>query len=120
MAALFHSDCSRIRDYYKTQASLVPVLIVNKIDVIADIEFATIKESLKAINPDATIVQATYGVVKIQGPNEMALTGLCSDGQAEEAIDRDQGAAHSHDHHHNDLEVTFGLKAWEYGFDRLI
>jgi putative photosynthetic complex assembly protein 2 len=114
----FLKDFSRMQDYFKTQASLAPVLIVNKTDLISDIEFETIRETLRSINPDATVVSATYGVVKIEGLNEMALTGLLGDANKDEALDHDQGEAHEHghDHHHDhDLEVALGLKSWSTG-----
>lgn len=106
----FMKDFSRMQAYFKAQATLAPVLVVNKTDLVSEAELQTVRETLLSINPDATIVPAVYGAVKVEGLDQLALTGLLG---ACDAPERDHEHDHGQDHHHDhDLEVALGLKSW--------
>ena len=105
-AGAFMKDYGRMQTYFKAQASLAPVLVINKTDLVSEAEFATIEETLTAINPHAVIVPAKYGTVQVEGLDTLALTGLLGEVKEEE----DEGD-HEHGHDH-ELEETLGLKSW--------
>ena len=107
----FLKSFGRMQGYFETQALLAPVLIINKTDLISDIEFETVRETLRRINPDATVVSATYGEVEVQGLNAMAAINLPKDANSGEALDHDQSKAHGHDHS-IEPEVALNLKSW--------
>lgn len=100
-AGAFMKDYGRMRPYFQAQATLAPVLVINKTDLVLDAEFETIRETLISINPDATIVPASYGVVKVEGLDKLSLTGLL--GEAKD------------DHEGHDLGETLGLRSWNTG-----
>ncbi len=102
-AGAFLRDFSRMRAYFQAQATLAPVLIVNKTDLITGAELALIEETLTTINPDAVILPARYGAIKTDGVEALALSGLLAGDTPERE--------HEHDHRH-DLEEALGLRSW--------
>lgn len=117
-AGAFMKDFSRMQAYFKAQATLAPVLVINKTDLVSEDELQTVRDTLLSINPDATIVPAVYGAVKVEGLDTLALTGLLAAEDTGDAPERvhDHEHAHGHDHHHDhDLEVALGLKSWSTG-----
>jgi G3E family GTPase len=110
-AGAFMKDFARMRPYFQAQASLAPVLIVNKTDLVSDAEFDTIQETLRSINPDASIVPAAYGAVKVEGLERLAVSGLLGPAERDEAADHD----HHDRRHDHDLEETLGLISWNTG-----
>ncbi|MEX6504839.1 putative photosynthetic complex assembly protein PuhE [Jiella sp. M17.18] len=62
-AGAFLRDFARMPDYFRIQAKLAPVFILNKTDLVSAGEVETIRETLTGLNPAATILTARYGVV---------------------------------------------------------
>jgi G3E family GTPase len=100
----FLATYARMPEYFEAQANIAPILIVNKADLATPAELRTIEQTLHALNPNARIVQARYGVVA---------------GEALERtlIDRDLLGAEEEDQHVHDHEQALGLQSWS---DRLL
>ncbi|MCB8839092.1 putative photosynthetic complex assembly protein PuhE [Aurantimonas sp. VKM B-3413] len=62
-AGAFLKDFARLPDYFRMQARLAPVFILNKTDLVTRGEIETIRETLTSLNPSATIMTARYGAV---------------------------------------------------------
>ena len=63
-AGAFLRDFARRPGYFEAQARLAPLLVVNKADLVAPAVLRLVEETLRALNPAARIVRATYGVVQ--------------------------------------------------------
>jgi putative photosynthetic complex assembly protein 2 len=110
-AGAFLRDFARMQPYFKAQAALAPVLVVNKTDLVGEAEYGTIEETLRSINPAATILAARYGLTEADGLAALALTDLV--GKA----DDEEGEAHDHHHHGDDLEAALGFRSWSAAID---
>ncbi|MAU94524.1 MAG: hypothetical protein CMP81_01355 [Fulvimarina sp.] len=62
-AGAFLKDFARMPEYFRIQAKLAPVFILNKTDLVSPGELETVRETLVALNPAATILTARYGIV---------------------------------------------------------
>ena len=62
-AGAFLRDFARMPEYFRIQAKLAPVFILNKTDLVSPGELETVRETLVALNPAATILTARYGIV---------------------------------------------------------
>jgi G3E family GTPase len=63
-AGAFLREYARLPHYFEAQTNIAPLLIVNKTDLATPAELQTIEQTLRALNPQARIVPATYGVVE--------------------------------------------------------
>lgn len=63
-AGAFLRDYAALPRHFETQARLSPVFVVNKTDQAGDGELETIYDTLHALNPDARILSARYGVIR--------------------------------------------------------
>ncbi|MBP0614867.1 putative photosynthetic complex assembly protein PuhE [Jiella mangrovi] len=63
-AGAFLRDFARMPDYFRIQARLAPVFILNKTDLVSPGEIETVRETLLALNPSAKILTARYGIVE--------------------------------------------------------
>lgn len=62
-AGAFLRDYARMPEYFDVQANMEPVFVVNKIDLASAPDLQTIKDTLRALNPSAPVLTATYGAV---------------------------------------------------------
>ncbi len=62
-AGAFLKDYARMPQYFRMQAKLAPVFILNKTDLVTPGALEMIRETLVGLNPQATIVTARYGIV---------------------------------------------------------
>ena len=62
-AGAFLNDYARMPQYFRMQAKLAPVFILNKTDLVTPGALEMIRETLVGLNPKATIVTARYGIV---------------------------------------------------------
>ena len=100
-AGAFLRDFARRPDYFEAQARLAPLLVVNKADLVSPAVLRLVEETLRALNPAARIVRATYGVVQDGAAEEPPLVPV-------------HAAAHDHEHDgdHHGHEPALGLHAW--------
>ena len=107
-AGTFMADYARLPEYFAAQATLAPVLVVNKTDLASPAELRLVEETLRAINPHALIVPATYGMVPAE-----ALARLPAAETRTRTAEPDEHAAH-HDGEpaHHEHEVGLGLRSW--------
>ncbi len=117
-ASAFLADFARLAQYFEAQARLADVLIVNKADLASAAEMAAVTETIRAINPDARIIPARFGVVPAAvlaaktPPPEPAPAH--HDHAHHEHAHHDH-AHHDHDHHHDagsGHEVALGFASW--------
>ena len=73
-AGAFLRDFARMPEYFRIQAKLAPVFILNKTDLVSAGELETVRETLIALNPAATILSARYGIVEGGVDPAMALS----------------------------------------------
>ena len=92
-------------------------MIVNKIDLASAAELALIRTTLRAINPAAVLVAATYGVPSLD-ETAVSLTpvsvtaapsGALHHSHADEQRDQQYEHDHAHDHAH---QAALGLQSW--------
>jgi putative photosynthetic complex assembly protein 2 len=106
-AGAFLRDFARMPEYFEAQAALAPTLIVNKTDLASPAELSMITTTLRAINPAAAILAATYGVVR-EAPAVPAPVAAAVAHSHSEHHHHDHAEHHDHDHH----EVALGLQSW--------
>ena len=104
-AGEFLREYARAPHYFEAQTAVAPLLIINKADTATPAQMRTIDQTLRAINPRAQIVPATYGIVDdsavLQGLPEASIF-------ASTALADDE---HEHEHEH-DHEEALGLHSW--------
>jgi putative photosynthetic complex assembly protein 2 len=66
-AGSFLRDYARMHIFIEAQAALASRLIINKIDIAAAADLAVVEASLRALNPNATILRARHGLVQAVG-----------------------------------------------------
>jgi putative photosynthetic complex assembly protein 2 len=66
-ASNFLRDYARMHDFIEAQATLATRLIINKIDITAPRELSIVETSLRALNPNATVLLARHGLAKVAG-----------------------------------------------------
>jgi putative photosynthetic complex assembly protein 2 len=66
-ASNFLRDYARMHIFIEAQAALATRLIINKIDVADPADLPVVEASLRAINPNATILRARHGLAQIAG-----------------------------------------------------
>ena len=101
-AGAFLRDFARMPDYFRMQARLAPVFILNKTDLVSRGEIETIRETLTALNPSATILTARYGVVEgvIDPAMALARWSETEDEADDHAAPAKSRPAHRHDEAH--------------------
>ena len=105
-AGSFLADYARMPEYFAVQARLAPVLIVNKTDLASPAELRLVEDTLRAINPAALLVPATFGVV----PAEV-LAGLPEAPAPTAPPEADHDHRHAAPVHHGH-EDGLGLRSW--------
>ena len=116
-AGAFLADYARMPEYFAAQATLAPMLIVNKTDLASPAELAMIRTTLRAINPAAEIRFAAYGVI---GPDiaEPPRPAVAAHAHAAHELHEHAGHDHAehdhaeHDHAEHDHEIALGLRSW--------
>jgi G3E family GTPase len=108
-AGAFLRDFARMPEYFEAQAALAPTLIVNKTDLASPAELQMIATTLRAINPAAVILAATYGVVReTPAPPAPVVPAVAHSRAEHHRHDHAGHEDHDHDHH----EVALGLQSW--------
>jgi putative photosynthetic complex assembly protein 2 len=98
-AASMLRDYARMCEYLEAQARLAQLLIVNKADLVTPVQLRTVRHTLRALNPGATIVEATFGVVNPAALEEASAALAPAPAAArEEAAGRSHGRDHAHAH----------------------
>lgn len=98
-AGAFQRDYARMAGYFAAQASLGPLFIVNKADLVSPAELAVVENTLRTLNPRAAIVPAVYGV--------------CDPGALERAPVRTAAERDGEAHRAHDLaDPEFGFASW--------
>ncbi|MFO1035489.1 MAG: putative photosynthetic complex assembly protein PuhE [Geminicoccaceae bacterium] len=87
-AEAFMRDYARLPAYFETQARLSPVIIANKADLVRPAELRLIADTFKRLNPAATVVPASFGVVE-DGELDALLVNPCM-------LDRSPSGEHAH------------------------
>ncbi|MBE7220759.1 MAG: DUF3623 family protein, partial [Caulobacteraceae bacterium] len=84
-AGAFLRDYARMPDYFDVQTRLAPVFILNKTDLVAPAALRMVTETLRSLNPSATIVPARYGVAEAGAlaGGSAAIKGTVADGATE-------------------------------------
>ncbi|MBO0663323.1 DUF3623 family protein [Jiella sp. MQZ9-1] len=113
-AGAFLADYARMPEYFRIQAKLAPVFIVNKTDLVSAAEIETIRETLTALNPDAVIVTARYGVVDQALDPARTLSRWQDDGHG---AGEHAHAAHGH-HDHRPSDEAHGAATANEPHDR--
>ena len=107
-ASAFLADYARMPDYFEVQANLAPVFIVNKTDLASEAELETIQNTLKALNPTALMLPATYGMVDetalVEQTPSRAL--VMAEAPLEDAAEQE------HDTRRHPQEEALGLQSW--------
>ncbi len=106
-AGAFLRDYARMPEYFDVQANLEPVFIVNKIDLASAAELQTVKDTLRALNPSAPVLAATYGVVDGEALTDLpAAKAPQPVAVASEDVEDHKYAANHHQ------EDALGLTSW--------
>ncbi|UIJ73259.1 putative photosynthetic complex assembly protein PuhE [Aurantimonas sp. HBX-1] len=92
-AGAFLRDFARMPEYFRLQARLAPVFILNKTDLVTTGERETVRETLTALNPAAQILPARYGVVEA-GIDPSAALSDWRDTEETEASGHRHGPSH--------------------------
>lgn len=66
-AGAFLRDYARLQRYLEQQATLAHTLVVNKTDLVTPAELRMVQATLRALNPEAGLVLAAYGVARAGG-----------------------------------------------------
>ena len=66
-AGSFLRDYARMHMFIEAQVTLATRLIINKIDVASPADLDIVEASLRALNPNATILRARHGLVQAAG-----------------------------------------------------
>jgi putative photosynthetic complex assembly protein 2 len=107
----FLADYARMRLFIGAQAVLASLLIINKIDVVAPAEVSVIEDSLRMLNPNATIVRARHGLVQAAGFDHRDAPH--HDGRPVRAAVEDAAGGHVHGHAtHEHHEHGLGFTSW--------
>jgi len=85
-AGAFLADYASLPEHFETQARLSPVFVVNKIDTVNAGELETVYDTLRALNPSARILPATYGQTADGDPDAASFALLA--GPEPDASDR--------------------------------
>ena len=96
-AGAFLKDFARMPQYFRMQARLAPVFILNKTDLVTEGSLEMIRETLVGLNPQATIVTARYGIVDGKLDPAVAVSHWL-DQQGGEATDHDHGHDRAKEH----------------------
>ncbi len=67
-AGAFLRDYAAMPGFFEAQARLAPVFVINKADLVGPGELATVRDTLRALNPHAPIHPANYGVIEAAEP----------------------------------------------------
>ena len=117
-ASAFLHDYARMGAYFEAQARLASVLIVNKADLASPAEMRMVENTIRAINPAARIVPATYGITA-PGALDAPIKSYALDAPVEShehAHDHAHDHHHEHAHHHHDdehvHEEALGFTSW--------
>jgi putative photosynthetic complex assembly protein 2 len=98
-AGAFLRDYARMPEYFEAQAALAPVLIVNKTDLVSPATLAMIENTLRTLNPHATVVPTVHGVAE---------AGALEGAAARSAVTPVAEAQAEHDHG----EAELGFASW--------
>ncbi|MBK1696338.1 putative photosynthetic complex assembly protein PuhE [Rhodovibrio salinarum] len=105
-AGAFLRDYAQLPEHFETQARLTPLFVVNKIDTVNEGELQTVYDTLRALNPRAGIIKATYGQTENGTPDGNSLALLSAD--TTKALDSQHTAHHVHDGAHVAPDVDPG------------
>jgi putative photosynthetic complex assembly protein 2 len=100
-AGAFLREYARLPRYFEAQTNIAPLLIVNKADLATPPELQTIEQTLRALNPQARVVPATYGAVEKE-----LLAGEAT------TAPRHSRAEQSDEDEHHEHETALGLDTW--------
>ena len=106
-AGAFLRDYARMPEYFEAQAAFASAFVVNKADLVSAAELRMVEDTLRALNPAASVAVATYGAVTAAArPAENAVQVPSPERVA---------ASHHHDHdrpeHHVHADAV-GFQSW--------
>ncbi len=98
-AATFLADYATLAATLEAQARLAGLIVLNKADLVAPAELRLIEDTLRAVNPDAAILPARYGVLSAEAPSVLpcALSARQRQGEHKSQAHAEAGpSAHAH------------------------
>ena len=109
----FLRDYARMPEYFEAQAAYASAFVVNKADLVSPAQLRTIEETLRGLNPAATVAQATYGAVGAARAGEAPVQAPTREAPPRPHRREDHGhAQHGHeDHAHGEHEHGHGAHA---------
>ena len=89
-AGAFLRDYARLQRYFEQQAALAHTIVVNKTDLVAPAELRMVEATLRALNPEARVVPASFGALRA-GAAEHDGRAVPCDAEMSGAIDEATG-----------------------------
>ena len=126
-AGTFQNTFARMPDYFRVQASLDPIFVINKIDLVDDATLAVVLDTLAVLNPDAEICASRFGLIDEKRSTEIAsmrtsgYEALSVDSAAAPGLRNGGGPGHgrhhncnsqSHSQFHGDPAVILELQSF--------
>jgi putative photosynthetic complex assembly protein 2 len=109
-AGAFLRDYARMPVHLEAQAAFASTLVVNKADLVSAAELLTVSDTLRALNPGAAIVPATYGAVQAGTLDGWAAEARRpAETQHRATSDHHHAEDHEHEHAHED---ALGFQSW--------
>lgn len=92
-------------------------IIINKIDLVSELEIAPLERGMRKLNQTAEIVRSSYGRVDLS--SILGISGFAPSYVAERAKLLDLDHHHHHDHHHHDHHLHDAtVSSGSFVFDR--
>lgn len=113
-AGAFLRDYARMTAHIEAQARLASVLVINKTDLVTLATLGMIETTIRALNPAARIMQATYGIAAAlvtHKPVPLPVSQPIAVPHARHDHDHDHHH-HDHGHDHHAHDETFGFSSW--------
>ncbi|MBV8870202.1 MAG: GTP-binding protein, partial [Acetobacteraceae bacterium] len=108
-ASTFLADYARMPAYFEAQARLAGTVIVNKCDLVPEVELRVVAATLRGLNPSVSVVAAEFGVVRPEPLAPAAPVATVPRTRLAE-VPTHRHADHGHDHDH--AAVVPGLTSW--------
>jgi putative photosynthetic complex assembly protein 2 len=102
-AGAFLVDYARLASHFRAQMRAAPTILVNKADQVSSAELRTIEDTIRPLNPSASILRARYGIPVDGQPASAPPVSLEPHAHEDEA---------DHEHGHANAPSALGVDSW--------
>jgi len=115
----------RYADLAMNQVCMADIVIVNKVDLVDDVQLRKVREYVRGITPDSHVIETTHADVPLElllNVGAFDLERLASRPSNVHFFEEGGHHNHSHDdyHHHEQTDHTLVFDTWSWRSDQLV